>query len=161
MDFGLVKLLTTDEARTVTVVQGQGTAAYTPLEQYGGDDAHTDTRSDIYALGATVYHLLTGRAPMTARERFLRPQALIPPRAINARISPGVEHAVLTALSLHPDDRPATASDFRELLHQSIVPAQIAPLILTNSEWLTALRANFPLIATAGTLVILALLLTP
>lgn len=161
VDFGLVKLLTTDEARTVTVVQGQGTAAYTPLEQYGGDDVHTDTRSDIYALGATVYHLLTGRAPMTARERFLRPQALIPPRAINARISPGVEHAVFTALSLHPDDRPVTVSDFRELLHQSIVPAQIAPLILTNSEWLTALRANFPLIATAGTLVILALLLTP
>lgn len=161
VDFGLVKLLTTDEARTVTVVQGQGTAAYTPLEQYGGDDVHTDTRSDVYALGATLYHLLTGRPPLTARERFLRPQALVLPRAINVHISPGVEHATLSALSLHPDDRPASINDFQTLLHQSVVPAQIAPLILTNGEWFSALRANLPLIAAAGTLIVLALMLTP
>ena len=81
VDFGLVKILTSDEARTVTVVQGQGTAAYTPLEQYGGDDAHTDIRSDVYALGATLYHLLTNRSPATARERFLYPEILLKPRA--------------------------------------------------------------------------------
>ena len=47
VDFGLVKILSSDEARTVTVVQGQGTAAYTPFEQYVGDDSHTDIRSDV------------------------------------------------------------------------------------------------------------------
>ena len=46
-----------DETRTVTVVQGRGTIAYTPLEQYGGDTGFTDVRSDIYSLGATMYHL--------------------------------------------------------------------------------------------------------
>ncbi|OQY28145.1 MAG: protein kinase, partial [Anaerolineaceae bacterium 4572_5.2] len=60
VDFGLVKLLTSDKARTITVVQGRGTAAYTPLEQYGSDDEHTNIQSDIYALAATLYHLLTG-----------------------------------------------------------------------------------------------------
>ncbi|HNT73963.1 MAG TPA: serine/threonine-protein kinase [Anaerolineae bacterium] len=161
VDFGLVKLLTSDEARTVTVVQGQGTAAYTPLEQYGGDDAHTDTRSDIYALGATLYHLLTTRAPVTARERFLRPDALTPPRMINPRISPGVERAILNALELHPDKRPADIATFRQALRQSVLPAGLAPLLLTQTEWQKAVVKNFPLIAAVGVLATLALVLTP
>ncbi|MCZ7671938.1 MAG: protein kinase [Chloroflexi bacterium] len=40
VDFGLVKLMAPDDARTITVVQGRGTALYTPLEQYGGDGGH-------------------------------------------------------------------------------------------------------------------------
>ena len=51
VDFGLVKVLQTDDSRTVTVVQGRGTVAYTPLEQYGGDTGFTDARSDIYGMG--------------------------------------------------------------------------------------------------------------
>src|SRR4030066_1727552 len=57
VDFGLVKLLASEEM-TITILQGRGTALYTPLEQYGGDTGHTDRRSDIYAFGATLYHLL-------------------------------------------------------------------------------------------------------
>ncbi len=161
VDFGLVKLLTTDEARTVTVVQGQGTAAYTPLEQYGGDDAHTDTRTDIYALGATVYHLLTGRGPATARERFLRPSALVFPRTINPRISPGSEAAILSALALHPDDRPATVDEFWQSLERGQLPASIAPLILTGKEWQAVWRQNIPWIVALGFLVVAAILATP
>ncbi|MFZ6018291.1 MAG: serine/threonine protein kinase, partial [Chloroflexota bacterium] len=70
VDFGLVKVLAPGEV-TITVLQGQGTALYTPLEQYGGDSGHTDVRSDIYAFGATLYHLLTNEPPADARERFL------------------------------------------------------------------------------------------
>src|SRR3990170_1636019 len=53
VDFGLVKILAPDEV-TITVVHGQGTALYTPLEQYGGDDTHTDARADIFSFGATL-----------------------------------------------------------------------------------------------------------
>ncbi len=161
VDFGLVKLLTGDEARTVTVVQGQGTAAYTPLEQYGDDDTHTDIRSDVYSLGATLYHLLTGRSPMTARERFLRPEALVFPRTINPAISPGVEHAILLALSLHPNKRPPTMIAFQTMLHQAGVPAQIAPLLHNLREWRGAVQTNLPLLAVTGVLVLLALIITP
>jgi eukaryotic-like serine/threonine-protein kinase len=161
VDFGLVKLLTSDEARTVTVVQGQGTAAYTPLEQYGGDDAHTGTRTDIYALGATVYHLLTERAPATARERFLRPNALVAPRTINPHVSPGTEAAILNALALHPDDRPATVEQFWQSLERGQIPASIAPLILTGGEWRDVWHENAPWVVAAVLLVIAAVLVTP
>jgi len=48
VDFGLVKLLAPGEV-TITILQGQGTAIYTPLEQYGGDSLHTD-RAPIFML---------------------------------------------------------------------------------------------------------------
>ncbi|MGC9348899.1 MAG: serine/threonine-protein kinase [Anaerolineae bacterium] len=161
VDFGLVKLLTNDEARTVTVVQGQGTAAYTPLEQYGGDDAHTDRRTDIYALGATLYHLLTGRPPAIARERFLRPDALVAPRDINPHISPGVEQAILEALSLHPDQRPRSVDELRENLRQAAVPRPVAPLLLTEEEWRATWQRNLPLAMAVLLLILVAIAITP
>ncbi len=112
VDFGLVKVLASDEA-TVTVIQGRGTALYTPLEQYGGDAGHTDVRSDVYAFGATLYHLLTNHPPVEARERFLNPGCLRPPTEFNPAISPRTERAILWAMNLHPDDRPPTIEAFR------------------------------------------------
>ncbi len=115
VDFGLVKILAPEEV-TITIIQGQGTALYTPLEQYGGSDAHTDARSDIYAFGCTLYHLLTNEAPADARKRFLQPESLIPLRQINPAISPRTEKAVLWAMALHPDERPSSINDFRQAL---------------------------------------------
>jgi len=115
VDFGLVKLLAPGEV-TITVLQGQGTALYTPLEQYGGDSGHTDARSDIYAFGATLYHLLTNKAPLDARERFLEPEALVPVRQINPEVSARTERAIDWAMSLHPDERPDSVEIFRESL---------------------------------------------
>ena len=115
VDFGLVKILTSDEV-TITILQGRGTALYTPLEQYGGDSGHTDARSDIYAFGATIYHLLTNQRPVEARELFLHPDSLIPPRHYNPNISLRTERAILLAMSLHPEDRPLDVEAFREAL---------------------------------------------
>ncbi len=108
VDFGLVKVMSPDEEMTITVIQGQGTALYTPLEQYGSDETHTDTRTDIYSFGATLYHLLTNEPPPDARKRFIHPDSLIAPREINVSISPRTEKAVMWAMALHPDDRPAS-----------------------------------------------------
>lgn len=115
VDFGLVKILASEEV-TITVLQGRGTALYTPLEQYGGDAGHTDVRSDVYAFGATLYHLLTNSPPIEARERFLHPESLVSPRELNRNISQRVDRSVLWAMSLHPDDRPADVESFRQTL---------------------------------------------
>lgn len=115
VDFGLVKLLASGEV-TITILQGQGTALYTPLEQYGGDSGHTDARSDIYSFGATLYHLLTNTAPTDARERFLTPDLLVAPRQINPEISARTERAILWAMTLHPDERPENVERFRQAL---------------------------------------------
>jgi serine/threonine-protein kinase len=113
VDFGLVKLMAPDEERTVTVLQGRGTAQYTPLEQYGGDTGHTDLRSDIYSLGATLYHLLTNHPPVDAKTRFLEPQTFQTPRDLNPALSLHVERAILHAIEMHPDDRPASVTELR------------------------------------------------
>lgn len=115
VDFGLVKILAPEEV-TITIIQGQGTALYTPLEQYGGSDVHTDIRSDIYAFGATLYHLLTNESPADARKRFLSPESLTPIREINPAVSARTEKAVLWAMSLHPDERPQMINEFRNAL---------------------------------------------
>ena len=115
VDFGLVKILAPNEV-TITIIQGQGTALYTPLEQYGGDDAHTDIRADIFSFAATLYHLLTNEPPAEARKRFLDTRSLTLPRDINPHISSRAEKAILWAMSLHPDDRPKNVIEFREAL---------------------------------------------
>jgi len=123
VDFGLVKLLSKDDSQTITVLQGRGTAAYTPLEQYGEDDSHTDVRSDVYSLGATLYHLLTNQAPAEAKQRFLKPQSLVRPVTLNPAIHPPVDQALLAAIEMHPDDRPSTVAEFQQrLFAQTISP---------------------------------------
>lgn len=131
VDFGLVKILVSDEV-TVTIVQGKGTAVYTPLEQYGGDVGHTDVRSDIYAFGATLYHLLTNTPPVEAHERFLKPDSLIPPRQINPDISIRTERAILWAMSLHPEDRPPDVESFRRALFGDTIPTTPRPVHLPS-----------------------------
>lgn len=151
VDFGLVKILASEEV-TVTILQGRGTALYTPLEQYGGDTGHTDVRSDIYSFGATLYHLLTNQAPVEARELFLHPEALVPLRQINPEISLRTERAILWAISLHPDERPQDVEAFRKALlgdwdpvvrpRAPLPPPRLADLVASPVErtlvWITA-----------------------
>ncbi len=95
---------------------------YTPLEQYGGDTRHTDARSDIYSLGATLYHLLTAQPPLEAKQRFLKPSAMPTARQLNPAVSAQVDQALTHAMAMHPDDRPSCIAEFRaELLGRHAV----------------------------------------
>lgn len=158
VDFGLVKLLAPGEV-TITILQGQGTALYTPLEQYGGDSGHTDARSDIYAFGATLYHLLTNEAPIDVRDRFLKPGSLPRIREINPEVSVRTERAVYWAMQLHPEDRPKDIDAFLKALFVEDAPitkpfrsARQQPPIIRKSEKI--------LIALAGFMIVISFLLT-
>ena len=158
VDFGLVKMLAPGEV-TITVLQGQGTALYTPLEQYGGDSGHTDARSDIYAFGGTLYHLLTNEPPVNVRDRFLKPGSMPHLRNLNPDISVRTERAIHWALQLHPEDRPDSIDAFRKALF-----TEDAPVIKDSQGKLTMPRllrkVEISLIALAGSLVLISFLLT-
>lgn len=163
VDFGLVKVMQPDDTRTVTVVQGRGTVAYTPLEQYGGDPGYTDPRSDIYSLGATLYHLLSGSPPANAKERFLHPGSLVSMRQFNPSVSARCERAVFQALAMHPSERPPDIRSFRELLlGTSPSTTQLRPSYPAEPEttWREILAQNRYLIASAAILLALAIYLS-
>jgi eukaryotic-like serine/threonine-protein kinase len=90
-----------DPSRRATFVPGSGSVAFLSPEFFSND---ADVRSDIYALGATLYVTLTGRMPSESLRRQAG-QPLIPPRQINPAIPPGIEQAVLKAMQLTPEGR--------------------------------------------------------
>jgi serine/threonine protein kinase len=161
VDFGLVKVLSPDDQRTITVVQGRGTVQYIPLEQYGGETGHTDVRTDIYSLGATLYHLLTGQPPLDAKQRFLKPRSLPSPRRLNPTISPQTEQAILRALAMHPDDRPASIADLKaELLAPGPLSRTVSRLFDHERPVSQFVRANRGLLALVGALLLFAAFVT-
>ena len=154
VDFGLVKLLAPGEV-TITVMQGQGTAMYTPIEQYGGDSGHSTVQSDIFAFGATLYHLLTNTPPVNSRERFLKPDSLIPIRQVNPSVSLRTERAIEWAMSLHPDERPASVHAFREaLIGDRVPPLRPVPHRPTISDYLQSYPERALLLVSAGLAVV-------
>jgi eukaryotic-like serine/threonine-protein kinase len=161
VDFGLVKVMQPDDSRTVTVVQGRGTAAYTPLEQYGADTGHTDSRSDIYSIGATLYHLLTGQPPQDAKERFLRPGSLVPLRQINPSVSARTERAIFQALAMHPDERPSNVQALRALLFgENSTTDSMNNTMLPAPTWGELLMKNRLLIGAILLLLVIAVILS-
>jgi serine/threonine-protein kinase len=161
VDFGLVKVMSPDDNRTITVLQGKGTVQYTPLEQYGGDTGHTDIRSDIYSLGATLFHLLTLQPPLEAKERFLYPNKLQSLKKLNPAITLKTEQAILHALAMHPDERPKNLKAFkRELLGDHFFSSGG----IVSNQWVrelqTILAQNRTLVAVVGLLLALAIIIT-
>jgi serine/threonine protein kinase len=123
VDFGLVKLLDRNSPETKLELRGIGTPAYAPLEQFASSDDHTDTRSDIYALGATLYHLLTNFYPPDVHQRMLNPDSLPRPRQLNQMLSENTERVILKAMEVYPNDRYQSAEEMRQALLSAAGPS--------------------------------------
>jgi serine/threonine-protein kinase len=124
VDFGIAKLY--DPQRRTTRGAQAATPGYAPPEQYGAGS--TDARSDLYALGATAYHLLTGEAPPPAMD--ITAGSLPPPppaHVLNPAVSLAASQAVGRAMQLRRDDRFHSARAFKAALGQS--PAVVAPTL--------------------------------
>ncbi|MHB2016872.1 MAG: protein kinase domain-containing protein, partial [Candidatus Xenobia bacterium] len=112
IDFGISKVLTPD-GNTLTMARGAGTMGYAPPEQFAGT---SDARSDLYALGATLYRLLTGQTPPPSMERIQGSADVLPPSTLNPAVGPQLERVVLALMALRADDRPQYVADVRSMV---------------------------------------------
>jgi serine/threonine-protein kinase len=103
VDFGIAKVLKVAERGTQI-----GTPGYAPPEQYQGI---ASPASDIYALGATLHHMLTGRDPRDEKP-FDYPLA----RDLNPNVSRRTSDAIQKALQMKPEDRWGSVAEFRAQL---------------------------------------------
>jgi len=124
IDFGIARFQQTSQSTDTVCL---GTDGYAPIEQYSG---HTEPRSDIYALGATLYHLLTNQVPPSAPARVANQGRITSPRQINPALSVELERVILKAMGVHPSERYADAGELRMAL-QACAEADSMPALKT------------------------------
>jgi serine/threonine-protein kinase len=144
LDFGIAKILEPDRrsskvdlndpddpppssfGRSKLTMMGTivGTPEYMSPEQSRGGEI--DGRSDLYACGVLLYHLVTGKVPFLAELPFETAMLHVtatpePPSAITPAIHPGLEALILKAMEKSPDARPATAKEMETAL-RALIP---------------------------------------
>ncbi len=135
LDFGLAKLLgpVSDTAVTESLSKTHGAAGTLPYmapEQLQGEPA--DARSDIWAAGAALYEMATGRRPFPQTsapmltDAILR-QAAVPPRAVNANLSPELERIIAKSLEKDPEHRYQSAKELGADLRRLAAPPTAVP----------------------------------
>jgi serine/threonine protein kinase len=124
VDFGLAKVH--DPTRSTTTGAKAFTPGFAPPEQYGL--GRTDVRTDIYALGATLYAMFTGVIPADGLERAMGQAKLTPVRAMNPAIPEGIAAAVERALAIKPDERFSSIVDFEAAL----IPTQSQATVVSS-----------------------------
>ena len=125
VDFGLVKM--SEPTLRTTVGARAVTPGYAPPEQYG--KGRTDGRTDIYALGSTLYTILTGQEPPESVDRTTG-ILLIPPSDVNPKINKKTESVILRAMQIAPKDRYQTAAEFKKALEDALItlkPPKVSP----------------------------------
>lgn len=118
IDFGIARVFHPETA-TVTFIQGIGSADYCPLEQYIGAEG-TDPRSDMYSLGATLYHLLTLRTPPRASEQASHQRPIPSLQKLNPRVPRSFEDMIVKLLALRKEERYGSMEQIRPVLTRVI-----------------------------------------
>ena len=134
VDFGISKLY--DPGKGTTIGAKAVTPGYSPPEQYGR--GRTDPRSDVYALGATFYTLLTGRTPPEAPDLSSGADTLAPPRQVNPAVSQATSAAIMAAMTLSISQRLASAAGLAGELPATLPPRPVAPPIVPPTVPLAA-----------------------
>jgi serine/threonine-protein kinase len=112
VDFGIAKA--DPKAKTVRMAKAVS-LGFSPPEQYGSGSG-TDTRSDVYALGATLYCLLSIQIPTDASERLINSAELVAPSTFNKKVPKALDAIILKAMSMNSLQRYRDASELLDAL---------------------------------------------
>src|SRR5262245_35261519 len=137
LDFGLAKGIVTHQSQVSQSIRGY-TPNYASLEQIRGTG--TDARSDIYSIGATMYHLLTGEMPQDALTRIAailmsQPDPLKSISSMNPEVPAAIAQVIEKAMAPHPDQRYSSSAAIRQALRS--VAASAPPGSLHRAQTLT------------------------
>src|SRR5690606_11217826 len=122
-DFGIARILGQQPGATITTQGVVGTPSYMSPEQAQGHPL--DGRSDVYALGVTLFEMLTGQRPFQSDTPYsIAVMQVTPPppspRSINPALSIGVEQVIYKALKKKPDELDASATMLSDALKRAI-----------------------------------------
>ncbi len=132
IDFGIARVFQPGRVRDTQVL---GTPGFAPPEQYG--KSQTDARADVYALGVTLYQLLTGYDPATT------PFTLPPANTRNPSLSPHIQAAIQRATQMDREARYPSVADFeRDLLHSDGFVFRTGQRARSVHELVALCRAN-------------------
>ncbi len=107
IDFGIARSINQNQEKGVTAV---GTMGYAPPELFSGN---VEPRSDIYSLGSTMFHLLTGADPQNNPLLIFDFQKNPRPRQINPQLSDQIERILMRAVEYNADARFASAAEMK------------------------------------------------
>ena len=161
-DFGLAKQVHEKSGMTM---EGSvlGTPSYMPPEQARGNLDEVDARSDIYAIGATLYQLLTGTPPFAAASVYETIRQVLnkepaEPKERNPDIPQDLATICMKCLQKSPDKRYQTALELKEELQRFLQGMPILARPIGNVERLTRWCLRNPLIASSSATAILGVL---
>ncbi len=128
IDFGIARSINQKEEKGVTAV---GTMGYAPPELFSGN---VEPRSDIYSLGSTMFHLLTGADPQSNPLLIFDFQKNPRPRQINPRLSDQMERILMRAVEYNADARFRSAAEMRQVLEDHLAGLRSGNLTFGVSE---------------------------
>lgn len=120
IDFGISKLF--DVNRHTRSYAKAASPYFSSPEQYGGKT--TDTRSDIFSLGATMYYVYTGNFPIDAIERAINEIPMPVPSNFNSKIPEKLDNVILKAMELNKENRYQTVEELTEDLLACVPPGE-------------------------------------
>ncbi len=127
IDFGVAKARNRSQQTTGASIKGK--IRYMPPEQASGGRA-IDRRADVYALGIVLWEMLAFRKLFGAKDDLVlldqvRNPKIVPPSRFSKEVPPEVDRVVMKALAPRPEDRWATAQDFRRALAEAMPKAML------------------------------------